>query len=202
MIVTSPYPSGSFWSVLNGVSCSSRTACVAVGYSLDLSNNQSLLAEGWNGVQWTILTPPEPAGATQSSFAGVSCAPASGCVAVGAATIAGTDVQSLAEGWDGSQWTIEPTPTVTAPELNAVSCPAAGECQAVGSYDTSGDTGDPLAEAWNGTAWSVESTPSPKGRALVSFEGASCVSAVSCEAVGFSQDKDAHEHTLAEGAAG
>jgi hypothetical protein len=126
--------------------------------------------------------------------------PASGCVAVGAATIAGTDVQSLAEGWDGSQWTIEPTPTLSAPELNAVSCPAADECTAVGSYDTSGDTGDPLAEAWNGTAWSVESTPSPKGRPLVSLDGASCVSPLSCEAVGFSQDKDAHEHTLAEGA--
>jgi hypothetical protein len=32
------------------------------------------------------------------------------------------------------------------------------------------------------------------------LEGASCMSAVSCEAVGYSQDKDAHEHTLAEGA--
>jgi hypothetical protein len=51
VIVTSPSPSGSFWSVLNGVSCSSRTACIAVGYSLDGSNNQSMLAEAWNGVQ-------------------------------------------------------------------------------------------------------------------------------------------------------
>ena len=30
-LVTSPSPSGSSWSQLNGISCSSRTACVAVG---------------------------------------------------------------------------------------------------------------------------------------------------------------------------
>jgi hypothetical protein len=161
-----------------------------------------MLAEGWNGVAWTMLTIPEPPGATQSSLESVSCAPASGCVAVGAATIAGTDIQSLAEGWDGSQWTIEPMPSLSAPELNGVSCPAPGVCTAVGSYGTSGATGEPLAEGWNGTAWSVEPTPSPSGRTMAWFFGASCVSTVSCEAVGFSLDKNAHSHTLAEGATG
>jgi len=201
-VLPSPTPPGFAWSVLNGVSCSSRTSCIAVGYSQPSSGNAFMLAEGWNGVEWTMLTVPEPAGATQSSLASVSCAPASGCVAVGAATIAGTDIQSLAEGWDGSQWTIEPTPGLNAPELNGVSCPAPDDCTAVGSYDTSGDTGDPLAETWNGTAWSVDSTPSPSGRTMAWLWGASCVSAISCEAVGFSLDKSAHFHTLAEGATG
>ena len=201
-VVPSPTPPGFAWSVLNSVSCSSRTSCIAVGYSQPSSGNQFSLAEGWNGVEWTMLTVPEPAGATESSLGSVSCAPASGCAAVGAATIAGTDIQSLAEGWDVSQWTIEPMPSLSAPELNGVSCPAPGECTAVGSYGTSGDTGEPLAEAWNGTAWSVESTPSPSGRTEAWFWGASCVSAISCEAVGFSLDKNAHFHTLAEGATG
>jgi hypothetical protein len=199
-LVTSPIPSGSSWSQLNGVSCSSRTACVAVGYALDSSGNEFMLAEGWDGGQWTILAPPEPDGATQSSLASVSCAPAAGCVAVGIATIAGADIESLAEGWDGSQWTIEPTPSLSTPELNGVSCPAPGNCTAVGSYDTSGSTGFPLAEAWNGTVWTVESTQNPSGRTLAWLRSASCVSTTTCEAVGFSRDKPGHFHTLAESA--
>jgi hypothetical protein len=200
VVVASASPPGSTWSVLNGVSCSSRIACIAVGYSVDSSGNQFILAEGWDGRQWTILTIPEPAGATQSSLASVSCTSASGCVAVGAATIASTDVQSLAEGWDGNHWTVQPTPSLSAPELYGVSCPAPGECMAVGSYQTSGGNEVTLAEVWNGTAWSVESTPSPIGRTMARLVGAACVSAVSCEAVGFSQDKAADFHTLAEGA--
>jgi hypothetical protein len=204
-VVPSPTLPGFNWTILNSVSCSSRTACVAVGSTLDLtSNNQTALAEGWNGAQWTMLTLPVPAGATESDLGSVSCAPASGCVAVGTATIAGTDIQSLAEGWDGSQWTIEPMPSLNAPELNGVSCPAPGECTAVGSYNTSSNNtaGEPLAEAWNGTAWSVESAPLPKGRTVAWLWGASCVSTISCEAVGFSLDKDVRWHTLAEGATG
>jgi len=197
-VVPSPTPTGFDWSVLDGVSCSSRTSCIAVGYSQPQSGNEFMLAEGWNGVEWTMLTIPEPAGTTQSALTSVSCVPASGCVAVGSATIAGTTFQSLAEGWDGSQLTIEPMPSLNAPDLNGVSCPAPGDCTAVGSYNTSGDTGEPLAEAWNGTTWSVESTPSPNGRTLAWFWGLSCPSAVSCDAVGFSLDRNADAHTLGE----
>jgi hypothetical protein len=199
-VVPSPTPSGFAWSVLDGVSCSSSTSCIAVGDTVPSSGPESMLAEGWNGIAWTMLTVPEPAGATESALTSVSCAPAAGCVAVGAATISGTTIQSLAEGWDGSTWTIESMPTLTAPELNGVSCPAAGDCTAVGSVGTSGDTGEPLAEAWNGTAWTVDSTPSPTGRTEAWFLAASCASTVVCEAAGFSLDKDAHFHTLAEGA--
>jgi hypothetical protein len=200
VVVPSPTPSGFAWSVLDGVSCSSRTSCIAVGYWLPSSGtNSTMLAEGWNGVTWTMLTPSVPAGATQSALSSVSCAPASGCVAVGADTIDGTIVQSLAEGWDGSQWTIESMPSLNEPELNGVSCSGPSACVAVGSYGITGDTGFPLAEAWNGTAWTVESTPYPSGRTEAWFYGASCATAVSCEAVGFSYDKQGHFHTLAEG---
>jgi hypothetical protein len=204
-VVPSPALPGFNWTILNSVSCSSPTACVAVGSTLDLtSDDQTAIAEGWNGAQWTMLTLPVPAGATQSDLGSVSCAATSGCVAVGAATVAGTDIESLAEGWDGSQWTLEPMPSLITPELEGVSCPAPGECTAVGSYDTSSNDigGEPLAEAWNGTAWSVEATPLPKGRTVAWFWGASCVSTISCEAVGFSMDNEGNDHTLAEGATG
>ncbi len=205
VVVPSPTLPGFNWTVLNSVSCSSRTSCVAVGSTLDLtSNDQTAIAEGWNGAQWTMLALPVPDGATQSDLGSVSCAASAGCVAVGAATLAGTDIESLAEGWDGSQWTIESMPSLNAPELNGVSCPAPGECTAVGSVNTSSNdiAGEPLTEAWNGTAWSVESTPLPKGRTVAWLWGASCVSTISCEAVGFSVDKEGHDHTLAEGATG
>lgn len=57
--VAAPIPKGGLWSSLGGVSCSTASACVAVGY-LDSSDVQVPLAEIWNGRTWTrtSVTPP------------------------------------------------------------------------------------------------------------------------------------------------
>jgi hypothetical protein len=57
--------------------------------------------------------------------------------------------------WDGSSWTITPSPNGTSFDgLDAVSCTSAVWCVAVGGT-TSGPTFPALSELWDGTAWTI-----------------------------------------------
>ena len=81
-IVTSPNPSGTAESVLSSVSCPSTTSCFAVGSNLTTSHTKTLV-EHWNGTSWSIVTSPNPSGATDSALSGVSCPTTTSCYAVG-----------------------------------------------------------------------------------------------------------------------
>jgi hypothetical protein len=82
-IQSTPSPSGVAYSPLLAVSCPSVSACTAVGDSGDSSSTDVTLAESWNGTSWTMPSTPNPAGATTSALAGVSCSSTSACSAVG-----------------------------------------------------------------------------------------------------------------------
>jgi hypothetical protein len=166
--------------ILAGVSCTSGTACTAVG-SYDINGNP-ILAERWNGTRWTMLpTPPAPAGASSAAVNGVSCSSASLCTATGDYFPAGSFTPlSLAERWNGSQWAVQPTPNpANGAILEAVSCPSATACTAAG---VSGPAA--VAEAWNGATWAIESTPSPTKAHGTGLTGVSCVAPATCTAVG------------------
>ena len=69
-----------------GVSCTSGTACTAVGTYADKTGTSTLaLAERWNGAVWSLLpTPPPPKGLfNELSFWAVSCTSAKACIVVG-----------------------------------------------------------------------------------------------------------------------
>jgi hypothetical protein len=51
---------------LLGVSCTSSTACIAVGYYKNSSEVVVPLAERWNGTEWKVQSTPNPAGAAES----------------------------------------------------------------------------------------------------------------------------------------
>jgi hypothetical protein len=56
----------------------------------------------------------------------------------------------LADAWDGTSWTIQPTPRLAgsvSSVLSGVSCPAAGACTAAGSYTNRSPDYRTLAEA-------------------------------------------------------
>jgi len=96
---------------LNGVSCSSRTACTAVGEFYDpVTSATASLAERWNGTSWTIQHTVNPPGNDVDLFA-VSCSSPGACTATGrsfrGAVIGWT---SLAERWNGSTWAVQRTP--------------------------------------------------------------------------------------------
>jgi hypothetical protein len=182
-------PAGASNNYFTGVSCSSTTACLAVGYAAigGFSGGTTLaLAERWNGTRWLSESPPKPTGASNTSLAGVSCTSNGVCQAVGDATIRGTTL-ALAERWNGTGWLLETTRKPSGAfnsSLAGVSCTSTIACQAVGgAYTNSGLA--TLAESWNGTRWSLETTPpKPAGAFSNSFAAVSCASASACQAVG------------------
>lgn len=175
-IQPTPTPPDATTSGLSGVTCTSVDACVAVGSYRDVQGTYLTLAERWDGTSWTIQSTPDPAGATGSSLADVSCTSSSACTAVGFSNIPTIGSfhpveTTLAERWDGTSWTTQNTPPPGGAQyslLADVSCPSTTSCTAVGS-----SSGGTLAEAWNGTTWAIQSTPNPDG-------GGSSLSAVSC----------------------
>jgi hypothetical protein len=68
--------------VLNSVSCTSETACTAVGYRSPPSGPMEALVERWEGTSWTIQNTPSPSGGA-SRLTAVSCTTATACTAVG-----------------------------------------------------------------------------------------------------------------------
>lgn len=157
-------PLGPVSSQLTSVSCSSATACTAVGSYTDAIGSSFLLAERWNGATWTIQQTPGT-----GRFNGVSCPSATQCFAIGATASFPAVGMSLAETWNGTTWTRLQAPVASA--LSAVSCTSTTSCLAVGQA-TSGST---LTEIWNGTTWTVQ--PSADAG---SWLGLSCASADAC----------------------
>jgi hypothetical protein len=178
-------------SALNGVSCSSRSACTAVGSQGDPPGPPRTLAERWDGSTWTVqpTADPEDAGA---GLGAVSCPSASDCAAVGT-----SDGATFAERWDGARWTIEPIPNpdgTAFAEFQGVACASASSCLAVGLYLDDSGTAVALAEHWNGSAWSIESTAVPPGVGGNGLAGVACASTSACTGVGAVGNQ-----TLAEG---
>ncbi len=156
---------------LTAVSCTSPSACIAVGGRRDRAGAEVTLAEVWNGTAWSVQKTPNPPGVPSSSLVGVSCTSATFCIAVGQTATA------LAEVWNGTTWSIQRTASVPFAAFNGVSCTSPSACTLVGTTGS-----DALAERWNGTSWSVQSTA--PGLSTGDFTAVSCTSATACTAVG------------------
>ena len=149
-IQSTPNPTGANGIQLNGVSCSSATACTAVGlYRKDVSGVGVTFAERWNGSGWVIQSTRNPGGARRSHLSGVSCPSATACTAIGSYTDSTGVEVTLAERWNGTGWVIQSTPKpsgATASQLSGVSCPSTTACTAAGDYLTGSVTSRTLAE--------------------------------------------------------
>jgi hypothetical protein len=170
---------------LGGVSCPSVMSCVAVGGS-----ESGTFGARWNGRRWRATHTRTPAGAQFAGLGGISCPRSSLCIATGFYAAASGRVLTLAERWDGSRWTIMPTPndaSATESYLGATSCASSSSCMAVGEQHFSPGLVQTLAEHWNGHRWTIERTANPKeGGALLG--GVSCTRVSQCIAVGGSDD--------------
>ncbi len=147
-----PSPAG-VESFLSAVSCPAPNDCIAVGYSSPPSSGAVGLAEVWNGSAWSIESVPSPSGATGNLPFAVSCFSAAACTLTGYYTDSSGEGFALAEGWDGSTWSVQST--LNRGGFSGVWCASSIFCVAVGAY-TKHKSGDlTLAEAWNGSAWSI-----------------------------------------------
>jgi len=85
----------------------------------------------------------------------------------------------MIESWNGTSWSIVPSPRLSG-SLFSVSCVSAASCMAAGFSRTSSGNAVILIESWNGRRWSVALSASGSGV----IESVSCVSATACIATG------------------
>jgi hypothetical protein len=185
--------STSTYEQLSGVSCTSPTDCTAVGYD-NTNSGAETLVESWNGSAWSIVTSPNPTsipGLYGDGLDTVSCTSPTACVAVGGNnTISTHFVQTLIESWDGTSWSVVPSPNGpgTASSLGGVSCINPSSCNAVGSSG-GGIGSSTLIESWDGSTWSVVPSPNRGNPPADDLGGVSCVSPTACTAVGSSGNR-------------
>ena len=167
------------------LSCPSVRSCVAVGMY-----QRGAFGETWNGVRWKAQLIPQPGQATAEPLA-VSCTSATSCLTVGQ----DNEGAAFAAHWNGRKWGEVPPITPKAGSLDTslrdVSCASATDCEAVGN---TADAVGVLAELWNGKKWFVQRTGSAEGGGL---GGVSCLTSVSCVAVGSQEQLDSGPVLLA-----
>ena len=167
--------------------CRSSTMCLAVGSYRTTTAVTRPLVERWNGISWTKLAVPAPAGSGEAFLRSVSCTSTTFCVAVGRWRDTSNGDHTLTERWNGTAWSIMATPNTGGPTgLNQVSCTSATMCMAVGSQTKGIGDGlvKTLTERWDGSSWSIIASPNPATSLQTQFAGVACVSASSCFATG------------------
>lgn len=130
----------------------------------------------WDGSQWAWVPSPNPitsrglkSGTPQTGKPGwmigselwsITTTGLNNAWAVGA-YMNGGQWQTLTERWDGSQWSIVPSPNPgpNNNHLKGIAAISSTDAWAVGYYDVDPGNRHPLALHWNGTAWSAVSLP-------------------------------------------
>jgi hypothetical protein len=206
-----PAPAATAWSLvpsarltdagqnyLDGVSCATGSGrarvtatCFAVGSLISETGQTRPLIERWNGRGWSVVASPSKPHTIASALVAVSCATPKSCMAVGnSRTSAAPPTVPLVERWNGSKWSVVPTPIPkgsTGTYLDAVSCSTAKACIAVGNYTSSFTSGSTLVVRWNGKKWALMTSPNPARSAVTQLLGVSCIGggpALTCWAVG------------------
>ncbi len=175
--------------LLLATACPNAWNCWAVGGSFpNLSNNgkPSVLVNHWDGSSWSVAPIAPPTGTDASLLWDVTCLTASDCWAVGGQELSGNPAPStLAEHWDGSGWSVAPTPGGFG-YLFSVTCLSDSDCWAAGTSVAADNSGplNGIIDHWDGTTWSPEAT-APSGQTYDQFNSVACTGPADCWAVGF-----------------
>jgi len=200
--IASPYP-GTGDNQLSSTAVVDAHDAWAIGF--DHPQNDSLfyhtLTEHWDGSAWKIVPSPNP-GSGNNLLSSIAALAATDAWAVGEYQpgLSGPN-HTLIEHWDGTMWSVIPSPnpagkanlffSVTA--ITAVDAWAAGLSQ-----DPTTGILQTLIEQWNGTMWSIVPSVNP-GSGNNALYGISAASEHDVWAVGDDQDGlDGIAHTLIE----
>ena len=163
---------------LTSVSCTSPTACTAIGQDF---------AEQWNGTVWS-----QEAFQPLTIASALSCSTATACIAVGGVyRVPSQGTRPGAVYWNGVSWVYQPIFAAAdsyTNVLDAVSCTAVQVCMAVGYQTNVSSSGyqHPLAVELDGTSWNLSHTVAVNDRSNISeLTGLSCASINWCVAVGY-----------------
>jgi hypothetical protein len=131
----------------------------AVGERLNRRYQDRALVEVWNGKKWSIANIPQPGSVRDMLFAATALSPSDVWV-VGDQEGADGVFQTLAEHWNGSTWSVVPTPDPgpSGNHLYAVDAVSPDDVwaagQQLGEFPDNG-----LVEHWDGHSWSVVPMP-------------------------------------------
>lgn len=120
------------------------------------------LIEHWNGTAWSIVYSPSVDGAYYNELQALDALSSNDVWAVGYAGSTGDHKGTLAEHWDGTSWTIVPTPATIDYNrvLLGVKAIAPNNVWAVGIDNGPRDGTTPFLH-WDGNAWSTVYVPVP-----------------------------------------
>ena len=190
-VVLSPNAPSFLADELTGVSCTDPSACTAVGYADSNGALNQTLIESWNGTAWSIVPSPNTPDNQPDSLTAVSCSSSTACTAVGIDAVDGLENQTLIESWNGSVWSIVPSPNTSSIQnntLSGVSCSTPSACTAVGTYTPYDPNQSSIAltltESWDGSFWSIVPSPDPSPTQENSLQSVSCLGPPACMAVG------------------
>jgi hypothetical protein len=134
-VETTANPAGTTGSFLSSVACPSPTSCTAVGFYSNGTTSLTLV-ETWNGISWSIVPSPNPAG-YNITLLSLACSHNGTCLAVGFYYNTPHKAVALAESWTGTEWVVvkPPNPPRAAGTiLLDVACAPATGYTAVGIY--------------------------------------------------------------------
>lgn len=152
---------------MSGVAAHASDDVWGVGSYFDATANSSLtLAEHWDGSAWSVVSTPNPAVAfAYPGFNAVTAVSATDVWAAGLFTDSDSVNQTLIEPWNGTAWSIVPSPNEGNPQaqddLNALAAHTSSDVWAAGAhvYDPANEYDHTLIEHWNGSSWAIVASP-------------------------------------------
>ena len=144
------------------------------------------LTEHWDGTQWTIVPSADPSGSINNNLFDVVALTSNDVWAVG---VYGPypNLRTLTEHWDGTAWSIVPSPNPVEDGsfyLFGAAALAPNNIWAVGTTRFTASGSEALIEHWDGTTWSV--VPAPGSTAATGLNGIAALAANNIWAVGSS----------------
>ncbi len=148
---------------LSGVAGSASSDVWAVGIFKREDGLARTLTEHWDGTTWRVVPSADPAGADSFLNSAVALSP-SDVWAVGIARGGDGAARTLVEHWDGSAWSVVPSPSVGTGDnyLDAVAAYSPSDAWAVGSFVRDGLPRS-LVLHWDGASWRQARAFEPAG---------------------------------------
>lgn len=195
---------GNTGNVLSSVAAISSNDVWAVGLAFNCFGLLRPLIIHWDGTQWKAVPNPKLRTNDNSALNSVVALASNDVYAVGYQPATNGAVLTLIEHWDGTAWTVMPSPNPTTGNvLSAVSANSPTDIWAVGTRTDIATTSiQTLVQHFDGTSWKIVPSPNPLPKLFLNqnvLASVQAVSATDVTAVGFLNDAvNQRELTLIE----
>lgn len=185
--LVTPPNTGRAEDALNGIYALASNDIWTVGGVSGNGTPGQTLTEHFDGTAWAVVPSANVSSTLSDALVGVSASSTRDVWAVGS-YYTGSQTNSflpVIEHWNGSSWSLTPTPTISTGggTLHGAVAISSGDAWAVGQMVSSTGGALPLIEHWNGTAWTLAAgSPLPSNFAF--FYAVTALSAGNVWAVG------------------